>query len=196
MYAMSSTRKDIAYAVGKLSRYTSYRGREHWDAISLILRYLKGTINYSIHYVGYPEVLEGYGDANWNIEVQDSLSASKWIFTLAGSAISWGSTKQTCISRSTTESKFFALDLTFEEAEWLKNVLYDLAIWSKLIPTITIYCDNHATIARECYTLVSLDALRVHTKLIRDGVISLEFVKSNKNVADPLIKALARDDIG
>ena len=29
------------------------------------MRYLKGTASYGIHYTGYPRVLEGYSDANW-----------------------------------------------------------------------------------------------------------------------------------
>ncbi|GKA17452.1 zinc finger, CCHC-type containing protein [Tanacetum coccineum] len=33
MYAMSSTRPDIAYAVGRLSRFTSNPSRQHWQAI-------------------------------------------------------------------------------------------------------------------------------------------------------------------
>ena len=29
------------------------------------MRYLKGTMDYEIHYTGYPRVLEGYSDSNW-----------------------------------------------------------------------------------------------------------------------------------
>ncbi|GKC95438.1 hypothetical protein Tco_1160880, partial [Tanacetum coccineum] len=34
MSAMTSTRPDIAYAVGRLSRFTSNPGRQHWHAIT------------------------------------------------------------------------------------------------------------------------------------------------------------------
>jgi len=44
MYAMTSTRPDIAYAVGRLSRYTSNPSTHHWQAIRRVLKYLKGTI--------------------------------------------------------------------------------------------------------------------------------------------------------
>ena len=33
MYAMTSTRLDIAYAVGRLSRYTSNPSTQHWQVI-------------------------------------------------------------------------------------------------------------------------------------------------------------------
>ena len=54
MYAMTCTRPDIAYAVGKLSRYTSNPSLLHWHAVNRILKYLKGTMDYGIYYSGYP----------------------------------------------------------------------------------------------------------------------------------------------
>ena len=44
MYLMVCTRPDIAYAVGKVSRYMSNPGKVHWEAVKWILRYLKGTL--------------------------------------------------------------------------------------------------------------------------------------------------------
>ena len=43
MYAMVCTRPDIAHAVGTVSRFLSNPGREHWNAVKWILRYLHGT---------------------------------------------------------------------------------------------------------------------------------------------------------
>ncbi|GJX51577.1 hypothetical protein Tco_0278422 [Tanacetum coccineum] len=34
VYAMKSTRPDIAYAIGRLSRFTSYPSRQHWHSIT------------------------------------------------------------------------------------------------------------------------------------------------------------------
>ena len=59
MYAMTSTRPDIAFAVGKLSRYTSNPSNLHWHAVRRVLKYLKKTISYGVYYSGYPPVLEG-----------------------------------------------------------------------------------------------------------------------------------------
>uniref|UniRef100_A0A2N9HLL9 Reverse transcriptase Ty1/copia-type domain-containing protein n=1 Tax=Fagus sylvatica TaxID=28930 RepID=A0A2N9HLL9_FAGSY len=41
MYAMVCTRPDIAHAVGVVSRYMSNPGKQHWEAVKWILRYLK-----------------------------------------------------------------------------------------------------------------------------------------------------------
>ena len=39
MYLMSCTRPNIAYAVSKLSRYTSNPNGDHWKGIVRVLRY-------------------------------------------------------------------------------------------------------------------------------------------------------------
>lgn len=52
MYAMMCTRPDICYDVGLVSRYQSNPGRDHWNAVKRIFRYLKGTADYSLCYSG------------------------------------------------------------------------------------------------------------------------------------------------
>ncbi|GKE47473.1 zinc finger, CCHC-type containing protein, partial [Tanacetum coccineum] len=84
MYAMTSTRPDIAYAVGRLSRFTSNPSRQHWQAITRVFKYLKCTMNYGLSYVGYPSMLEAYSDASWINHVENSSSMSGWVFLLGG----------------------------------------------------------------------------------------------------------------
>ena len=50
MYEMNCTRPDIVYTISKLRRYTSNPGPDHWKAIVRVLRYLKYTQNYGLHY--------------------------------------------------------------------------------------------------------------------------------------------------
>nr|GEX03252.1 zinc finger, CCHC-type [Tanacetum cinerariifolium] len=116
MYVMTSTGPDIAYAVGRLSRFTSNPNGQHWCPITRIFKHLKGTMNYGLSYVGYPSVFEAYSNASWINHVDDSSSISGWVFLLGGGAISWASKKQTCITGSTMESEFVALATTGKEA--------------------------------------------------------------------------------
>ncbi|GJY98353.1 zinc finger, CCHC-type containing protein [Tanacetum coccineum] len=106
MYVMTYTRPDIAFDMGKLSRYTSN------------------------------PVLEGYTDASWISNIEDNSSTSGWVFLLGGGAISWASRKQTCITGSTMKSEFVALAAAGKEAEWLKNLLLEIPLWSKPIAPI------------------------------------------------------------
>jgi hypothetical protein len=59
MYLASATRPDISFVVSKLSRFTSNPGDDHWCALERVMHYLIGTMDYEIHYSGYPVVLEG-----------------------------------------------------------------------------------------------------------------------------------------
>ncbi|GJU42819.1 zinc finger, CCHC-type containing protein [Tanacetum coccineum] len=94
---------DIAFTMGKLSRYTSNPSTQHWQASQRVLKYLKKTMDYRLTYTGYPSVLEGYTDASWISNTEDNSSTSGWVFLLGGGAISWASKKQTCITGLTME---------------------------------------------------------------------------------------------
>ena len=85
---MSCTRPDIAYTVSRLNRYTSNPNADHWKTIIRVLRYLRYTRNYGLHYTRYPTVLKRYSDANWISDIKDSKSTSGYVFTLAGATVS------------------------------------------------------------------------------------------------------------
>jgi len=55
------------------------------------------------------------------------------MFTLGGAVVSWRFSKQTLITRSTTEAELVALELADNEEEWLKRFLSELPIVEKLI---------------------------------------------------------------
>nr|GEY99170.1 hypothetical protein [Tanacetum cinerariifolium] len=111
IYARTYTRLKIVFDVGKLSR-------QHWKAIIRIFKYLRGTKDYGLSYVGYPSVLEGYSDASWINHVEDSSSTSG------------------------------ALAAAGKEIEWLRNLIHEILIWSKPIAPISIRCDSAPTMAR------------------------------------------------
>ena len=199
MYLMSCTRPDIAYSISRLSRYTSNPSAEHWKGIVRVLRYLRYTRDHGLHYMRYPEVLEGYSDANWISDTKDSRSTSGYVFTLGSAAVSWKSSKQTCIARSTMESEFIALDKAAEEAEWLRHFVEDIPRWSKPVPAICIHCDSQSAIGRaqsNMYNGKSRHIRRRHNtikQLLSSGIVTIDYVKSKDNIADPLTKGLNRE---
>ena len=54
MYLATAKRHDILFVVSKLSRFVSNLGDEYWEDLKRVMRYLKGTTIYGIHYTGYP----------------------------------------------------------------------------------------------------------------------------------------------
>jgi hypothetical protein len=62
MYAMVCTRPDIAHSVGVVSRYMNNPGKEHWEAVKWILRYLRGTATHALYFGGSDTFLQGYVD--------------------------------------------------------------------------------------------------------------------------------------
>nr|GEY20364.1 hypothetical protein [Tanacetum cinerariifolium] len=154
MYAMTYARPDIAFAGGKLSRYTSN------------------------------PVLEGYTDASWIRNTEDNSSTSGWVFLLGGGAIFLAFNKQTCITGSTMESKFVALVAAGKEAKWLKNLLLEIPLCSKPITPISNRCNSAATLAKTYSQMYNekYRYLGVRHNMIRElntnRLISIEFVRS------------------
>ena len=131
--------------------------------------------------------------------MEDHSSTSGWVFLLGGGAISWASKKQSCITNSTIESKFVALAAAGKEEKWLRNLVYEIPLWSKPIAPISILCDSVAALAKaysQVYNGKSRHLGVRHSmirELIMNGVILVEFVKSQQNLADHLTKGLTRD---
>ncbi|GJW48338.1 zinc finger, CCHC-type containing protein [Tanacetum coccineum] len=171
MYAMTYTRPDIAFVVGKLSKYTSNPGTQHWQAIQRVLKYLKKTMDYRLTYTGYPSVLKGYTDASWISNTEYNSSISGWVILLAAG----------------------------KKAEWLKNLLLDISLWSKPITPISIRCDSAATLAKAYSQMYNGKSRHLGVRhsmireLITNRVVSIEFVRSQQNLADHLTKGLASD---
>ena len=138
---MSFSRPDIAYAVGRLSRYTQCPNQEHWDALARLMRYLRGSMDYAFEYSGFLIVLERYSDANWISNSDEIKSISGYVFTLGGGTVIWRSARQTIIARSTMEFEFFALKKGCSKAEWLKNFLANIPLGMKPTQFVFIHCD-------------------------------------------------------
>jgi hypothetical protein len=64
MYAMVCKRPDIAHGVGVVNKYMNNPGKEHWEAVKWILRYLRGTATHALCFGGSDVVLQGYVDSD------------------------------------------------------------------------------------------------------------------------------------
>ncbi|KAA0048162.1 ty1-copia retrotransposon protein [Cucumis melo var. makuwa] len=96
-------------------------------------------------------------------------------------------------SGSTMESEFIALELAGQEAEWIKNLLGDVPLWETSVP-VSIQCDSQAAICTAKNSVYNGKSRHIRLRhvvvkqLLKEGTIFLEFVRSEKNLADPLTK--------
>jgi len=87
MYAMVCTRPDIAHVVSVVSRFMSNPGKEHWNAVKWILRYLRGTSKMSLCYGGEKPLLIGYTDSDMAGDMDSRKSTSGYLINFAGGAV-------------------------------------------------------------------------------------------------------------
>ncbi|KAK1695566.1 hypothetical protein QYE76_012263 [Lolium multiflorum] len=199
MYAMLCTRPDIAHVVSLTSRYQSDPGMELWTSGQEYLKYLKRTKDMFLCYGGDQElVVTGYTDASWNTDPDDSKSQSGYVFILNGAAVSWSSSKQCTVAKSSTESEYIAASEASSEAVWMKRFIVELGVVPSALDPLVIYCDNTGAIANakepRSHKKLKHIKLRFHSirEYIEDGEVEICKVHTDLNVADPLTKALPR----
>jgi len=153
MWLAKGSRPDIAYAIGRLSQHCNAPTIRHWNAVLRVIRYLKGTADYSLKYgiisPGKGPELQGYSDADYAGDIEDRHSISGQLWTLVGGPITWNSTKQRSIALLTTKSEYMALSDASKQGQWLQALLRELQRPQYLSPTLAapIYSDNQACIA-------------------------------------------------
>ncbi|KAK3036321.1 hypothetical protein RJ639_031728 [Escallonia herrerae] len=98
MYAMISTRPDIAHAVGVMSEFMTNPGKEHWQAVKWILRYLRGTSKFCLCFEGDNIDVRGYVDE----------------------------TMQKIVALYTTEAEYVTMTEASKEIIWLQRLLTGL----------------------------------------------------------------------
>ena len=121
-YAMLCTRPDVCLAISLAGRYQSDPGVDHWTAVKNILKYLKRTKDMFLIYGGDKEhVVNGYVDASFDTDPDDSKSQTGHIFILNGGAVSWCSSKQSVVVGSTCEAAYIAASEAANEGVHIRS---------------------------------------------------------------------------
>ena len=122
-YAQVCTHPDLAFVTGLLGRYQSNLGIEHWRMVKKALRYVQGTKGLMLTYRRSDSLhIEGYSYLDFTGDVDDRKSTLRYVFTLAGGAISWKSSKQTVTASSMMYAEFVACYEATGQVNWLKNL--------------------------------------------------------------------------
>ena len=73
-------------------------------------------------------VVNGYIDASFDTDPDDSKSQTGYMFILNDGAVSWCSSKQSIVAGSTCEADYIAASETANEGVWMKDFISDLGV--------------------------------------------------------------------
>lgn len=196
MYLAVCTRPDIAYACSQLSQFNNCHDNSHWQAAKRVLRYLAGTINYSLLFVRSNKLsLAAYTDADWANDVTDRKSYTGYIVKLGNNTINWESRKQRCVALSTTEAEYLSICDVCKDISFIKNLLSE--IFCLNVETV-VYNDNQSAIKlleckEYCHKRTKHIDLRYHyvKDLIRNNIVIVKYLQTEGMIADVLTKPLS-----
>jgi hypothetical protein len=156
IYLMLGTRPDIAYAISVLSRYCNNPDHTYEAGVKRVMRYLKGSKEYTLVYEGNITLLSGYTDADWGGDPDTRRSTSGYVFNIGSAAISWSSKRQPTTALSSCEAEYMGQTQATKEAIWLQRLFTELST----VPrgdgnakaqqgpqAVIIYSDNQGAIA-------------------------------------------------
>jgi hypothetical protein len=142
---LTATRPDMMFVTCLISRYMAKPMEIHLQAAKRALRYLKGTVNYGIHYKkGGDGELLAFTDSDYAGDMEDRKSTSGYVFLMSSSVVSWCSKKQPIVTLSTTEAEFVAAAVCACQGVWMKRILKELGHSDG--GCTTVMCDNSSTI--------------------------------------------------
>jgi hypothetical protein len=100
------------------------------------------------------------------------------------------------------EAELAAFDTATVEANWLHELLMDLPIVKKPLSAILMNCDNQAVIVKVDSSKDNMKSLRHVKRRLKSikkmrnfGVITLDYMHTEKNLVYPFTKRLSRNVI-
>ena len=187
------SRPDISFAVSKLSQFSHDPSMAHFHALKHVVRYLKGTRNYSLKYYGGSSEHIGVSDADWAQDRDDRKSYTGYAFIVNGAPVSWNSHKQSTVALSTLQAEYMALSDASRECIARSHFYEELEL---PIPTPVIHSDNQGALVTAQdptnYSRTKHIDLRYHfiRDCIEDGTLAIDYVPGEDNPADIFTKAL------
>jgi len=192
LYLSTSTRPEITFAVGRLTRFVASPTEEHLAAGKAVLRHLKGTSTLGLCYAG-DGGLAGFCDADFAADRDTRRSTSAVVYLFGGSAVCWSSKLQPSVAASTTEVGYIAAAVAAKQGMWLLRLR---ALVAEETGSIGLSCDSQSALAsmQNPGTSARTRHIDVCHRLVRervaDGTLVLQYVRTGEQTADILTKPL------
>ena len=191
------TRPDLSFSVGLLSRYMCEPKETHRAALKEVIRYLRGTTSYSLHFKrASKKELMGFSDSSHNVDDDDGKSTTGHIFYFGDSPITWCSQKQEIVALSSCEAEFMAATKATKQAIWLQELLSETV--GDECKKVVVQVDNKSASALTKNPVFHGRSKHIHRRFhfirecVENGQVEVEHVPGNEQRADILTEALSR----
>lgn len=138
--------------------------------------------------------LVGYSDADWAGDQATRKSTTGFVFTYGGGVISWTSRRQSSVTLSSMEAKYYALSEACQETIWLRQLLNDCGE-QQVQPTV-VKEDNQGCLAFVKTERSNRRSKHINTRehfvqeLCINGQVVLEYCATDRMLADIFTKPL------
>ena len=192
LYLANACRPDIAYATYTLSRKCNVFEEQDWIAVKRVFRYLQGTKDWGLKYLGIDSGLRCYVDASFGCNENGS-SVTGFVIELNGDIISWKTVKQRNVSLSSAECEYIAMSRAAREVvsvnEMKKRLFKDYSIPE-------MFEDNTSAIKHaksdDVPTLRHLVRINLHyiRSLVQKKMINVNWISTKDQKGDFFTKPL------
>ena len=218
LYLANTVRLDLAFGTSLLSRYVVSPREIHMKAAIRLLQYAVQTKDFYIQYCKHNPSLvfkdfrflnktknasiNDYGakgdfsivcvsDSDYASDLEDRKSQSGSCTFLNNNLIDWSSTKQKCVSLSSTESEYISLSEASKNGSYFKNILCELGYNIKYIE---ICGDNMSSLTLSSHQTAHQKTKHIDVRyhylrnLVTNKFAKLNYINTKDNVADILTK--------
>ncbi|XP_020695445.1 uncharacterized protein LOC110108928, partial [Dendrobium catenatum] len=191
---LTSTRPDIAFAVNKLCQHMHSPLQLHFLLLKRILRYLQGTLNYSLVLPKTELTLSAYSDSDWAGDPLDRKSTTGFCLFFGTALLSWSVKKQKTVARSSTEAEYRSMAAAATDIIWTRRLCQDFLIH---LPPTELYCDNVSAMSIACNPIFHARTkhIEVDHHFIRDCIqsqhITVRHISTLDQPADIFTKSLS-----
>ncbi|CAM9792837.1 unnamed protein product [Chrysoparadoxa australica] len=192
MYAVKTTRPDLANATRELAKCLKESREVHMRSLERALQYVSGTTDLGLTYSRKGELqLEAYVDSDYAGDVNGRRSTTGYVIIFGGAAVSWKSKLQPTVSLSSSEAEYRALSECGAEISHLQQIGEDIGLKLQRTP---IYEDNTGAIAlAENWSsgarIKHVDVRYHHVReMVENKMVEVRYIRSEEQPADVLTK--------
>jgi hypothetical protein len=203
LYLVKYSRPDIANGVRELSKVMDGATMAHVKSLFRLVKFIMSTkdkcleMKFDQLQSGKKWKIKAFCDSDYAGDRDTRMSVTGFIIFVAGAPISWRSRGQKSVSLSSSEAEYIALSEVCGEILFLKQVLEFLGVDIDL--PIQIMVDNIGAIFLSQNQSVSQRTRHIDVRHhfvrqhIENGVVEVNFVRSEENVADIFTKNVGTD---